>query len=251
MFYTICGQQNRTPYPAKAIFAFSENDIWIAVDGDQIARIENGVQTNIICLPSNVSMSINKIWGSNSNDLYIVGSSGNIAHYGGPSVGWKKINSGTTTNINDAWGFFENGMSTVYCPVSSIFNPPQDLKILKIIGNKVDSISWRMDRIVYSCWTNNKNFLYVCGEGVFVYKFGTWTEISLPLGGKNSLRGNDTNDIFIEGDNGFIAHYNGSTWQTYNNNYLKGYSRLSFKGDIVVIAGNYQGKAIVEIGRRN
>ena len=81
MFYTICGQQSRTPYPAKAIWVFNENDIWIAMNGDQIARIENGTQTKTMCLPW--SFVINKIWGSSSNDLYVVGNNGNIAHYGG------------------------------------------------------------------------------------------------------------------------------------------------------------------------
>ena len=73
----------------------------------------------------------------------------------------------------------------------------------------------------------------------------------IPPVGTNSIRGNNINDIFIDGDYGFIAHFNGLNWHIFNNNYLKGYSRLSFKSDIVAIAGNYQGKAIIEIGRRN
>ncbi|MFZ2324198.1 MAG: glucosyl transferase [Ignavibacteriaceae bacterium] len=195
--------------------------------------------------------SVDRIWGTSLNDLYFAGSKGTIVHYGGSLVGWTKIESGTTTNINDAWGVFENGTSTVFCPVSSIFNPPQDKKILKIVDGKVYSVSWSKDRILYSCWTNSNNFLYACGEGVYVYNFGTWEQITLPAITTNSVRGNDINDIFIDGDYGFIAHFNGKSWHIYSNNYLKGYSRLSFKGDIVAIAGNYQGKAIIEIGRRN
>jgi len=237
---------NGTPfYPViKSIFTFNENDIWFEAgihwDGIAFKQIPFNIQWN---------GNVNKLWGRSSNDLYAVGNSGNIAHYNGSR--WTKIESGTTTNINDAWGIFENGKSTVYCPVSSIFNPPQDKKILKITSDKVDSISWEKDRIVYSCWTKNKNFLYVGGEGVYVNKFGNWSEIILQPVGTNSIRGNNINDIFIDGDYGFIAHFNGLSWHIYNNNYLKGYSRLSFKGNIVAIAGNYQGKAIVEIGRRN
>jgi len=40
MFYTICGQQNRTPYPASAIFAFNENEIWIGMDGSVKLQME-------------------------------------------------------------------------------------------------------------------------------------------------------------------------------------------------------------------
>ena len=48
--------------------------------------------------------SMNKIWGSSSNDLYVVGNNGKIAHYNGTS--WQRIESGTTLNINDIWGDF-------------------------------------------------------------------------------------------------------------------------------------------------
>lgn len=247
MFYTICGQQSRSSYPAKSIFAFSENEIWIAMDGDQIAKLENGIQVNTICLPW--SFSINKMWGSSSNDLYAVGSNGNIAHYNGSS--WTKIESGTTTNINDAWGVFENGTSTVYCPVSSVFNPPQDKKILKITSDKVDSISWKKDRIVYSCWTNNKNFLFVGGEGVFVNKFGTWDQITLPAITTNSIRGNDVNDVFAFGSLGTIFHFNGINWQVISSYTQKENYRVDFKNNVVAVCGYYNGKGFVEIGRRN
>jgi len=234
--------------PLKAIWAFSENNI-VFTSGGSIGWFDGtNIRTDCTIRPL-LTGSINKLWGSSSNDLYAVGNNGNIAHYNGSS--WTKIVSGTTTDINDAWGVFENGTSTVYCPVSSVFNPPQDKKILKITSDKVDSISWNRDIGLNSAWTNNENFLYVCGEGVYVNKFGNWNEIVLQPVGTNSIRGNSINDIFIDGDYGFITHFNGKSWHIYNNNYLKGYSRLSFKGDIVAIAGNYQGKAIIEIGRRN
>ncbi|HEX9657216.1 MAG TPA: glucosyl transferase, partial [Bacteroidota bacterium] len=50
-FYTICGQPSRTPYPAKAIFAFSENDVWITSQGGQVARWDGTTQTATMCMP--------------------------------------------------------------------------------------------------------------------------------------------------------------------------------------------------------
>lgn len=97
MFYTICGQQNRTPYPAKSIFIFNENSILVAMNGDQIAKIENGTQTTTFCLPW--SFTINKFWGINDNDFYVVGNGGNIVHYQNGT--WQKIESGTELNLND------------------------------------------------------------------------------------------------------------------------------------------------------
>ena len=90
-----------------------------------------------------------------------------------------------------------------------------DKKILKIVDGKVDSVNWSKDVRLYSAWTNNENFLYVCGEGVFVNKFGTWEQINLPPITTNSIRGNDINDIFAVGSLGTIFHFNGISWQIY------------------------------------
>ena len=62
-FPTVCGSSNLTSYPAKAIFAFEDGQIWISSSGDKIAILKDGVQVDKFCLPSNVSMAINKIWG--------------------------------------------------------------------------------------------------------------------------------------------------------------------------------------------
>ena len=236
-------------YPRRTVFAFSENDVWfdgvIKWDGLNYSVHMNGWPL----MPNGDGWQVNKMWGSSSSNLYAVGNNGNIAHYNGSS--WTKIESGTTTNINDVWGITNQQYKTIlYCAVSSFFVTGEK-KILKIIDGKVQAVNWNKDARLYSAWAQNENFLYVCGEGVFVNKYGNWNEIVLQPVGTNSIRGSDINDIFIDGDYGFISHFNGLNWQIYNGNYLKGYSRLSFKNDIVAIAGNYQGKAIVEIGRRN
>ncbi len=230
----------------RAIYAFNQNDVWFGI----ASLIHwNGSAFQSVNTSAFFPALINKMWGVSSNDFYITGNNGNIAHYNGSS--WTRIESGTTSIINDAWGITNQQNNTiVYCAVSSFF-VPGDKKILKIVDGKVEAVNWNRDVRLYSTWTNNENFLYVCGEGVFVNKLGTWEQINLPQVGTNSIRGNEINDIFIDGDSGFISHFNGVNWQIYNGNYLKGYSRLSFKNDIVAIAGNYQGKAIVEIGRRN
>ena len=71
----------------------------------------------------------------------------------------------------------------------------------------------------------------------------------------NKVRGNDLNDIFIVGNDGKIAHWNGSSWKTFFN--INGsFLSLDVKNDIIVAGGNLQfgfvvGNPIVVIGRRN
>jgi len=165
-------------------------------------------------------------------------------------VSWKKIESGTTTLISDIWGVDKNGITTAFCPVSSVFNPPQDKKILKITNDKVDSINWEINSIVYSCWTSNLNFLYVGGEGVFINKFGIWEEINLPAITINSIRGNDINDIFAVGSLGTIFHFNGVNWLVIEVYTEKENYRVEVKNDIVAICGYYHGKGFIQIGKR-
>ena len=161
MFYTICGQASLSSYPAKAIFAFSENDIWIAGGGRQLPRIDGINQVDKICLP--FSMVINKIWGSSSNDLYAVGNGGIIAHYSNGN--WTKIESGTQINLLDIWG---SGDVTWICGWTD-FNPTVLLKISSVGLTKVyedsqnlfvyrsDSISGR----IRSIWSKNRFVVFI------------------------------------------------------------------------------------------
>ncbi|MBK7378950.1 MAG: hypothetical protein IPJ03_08055 [Ignavibacteriales bacterium] len=196
--------------------------------------------------------SYGKIWGTSSEDLYVVGNGGNIAHYSGPSGGWQKIESGTETIINDAWGFInKTGEVIVYCPVSSFF-VSGDKKIIKLIDGIVDSVNWSRDIRLYSFWGKNENILYSCGEGVYEYKFGNWQDILLIPIGTNSLRGTEVNDIFIAGDFGVLFHFNGWGWQMLSIiNYDKGYSKISVTKNMFVVCGYHFGKALLEMGRRN
>jgi len=234
--------------PLKAVWTFSDSNI-VITNGGSIGWF-NGETVKLDCgVNPLLTGSINKMWGTNNSNLYVVGNGGNIAHYDGKS--WQKIESGTTSIINDVWGIKDKvGNSILYCPVSSFFEPG-DKKILKITNNKVDSFLWNKDLRLYSAWTDKENFLFVCGEGAFENKFGTWNQIALPEVGMNSVRGNNINDIFIVGDYGFISHFNGVNWKVISSPNDKGYSEVNIKDDLVVICGQNQGHGIIEIGNRN
>ncbi len=193
--------------------------------------------------------SVYQIWGSSLHNLYFAGNNGTIVHYQNGS--WLKIESYTSSIINDIWGITNRqGKLILYCPVSSFF-VLGDKKILKITDSIVDSVKWNRNARLYSAWTTNDNFLYVCGEGAYVNKFGKWEKISLPEVGTNSIRGNNINDIFIVGDYGFKAHFDGVRWQVLSTYNERGYSKVDVKGNIVAICGNYNGKGLIEIGIRN
>ena len=99
MFYTICGQQSRTPYPAKSIYIVDESEIWIAGGGRQLAKLDGIVQTNTFCPP--FSIIINSIWGQETRNLSVVGNNGKVGYFQNSS--WSQLESGTEVDLFDIW----------------------------------------------------------------------------------------------------------------------------------------------------
>ena len=181
-------------------------------------------------------------------DFYVVGNNGSIDRC--LNGQWIKIESGTTTNIDGLWGVNSNSESTVFCTVSSFFEPG-DMKILKIKDNIVDSVSWNVNEYLSGVWTNNERYVYVCGDGVYNNKKVYWEKADLPAIATNDITGNGLNSIITVGDFGFAAYFNGYRWKTLTDIYNAAYYSVSVKDNLVAMVGERNGKGIVTIGIRN
>jgi len=243
LYYPNCGPETLLVTPAYSIFARNENDIWISAAS--VHHFNGTIWSEEAGILG--AGDAHKIWG-NANELWFVGSAGFIAHQSSSKI-WTRIESGTNSIIGDAWGVSNSGISTIYCVVSSFFEPQKDRKILKITNGKVDSVSWKENRLLYSCWTNSNKYLYVCGSGVYNNKSGQWYQEDLPAISMNRIRGNALNDIFLIGDFGFASHFNGVSWQIYNENFGDIWGLL-FKQDIVSFVGQKNGYGYIVIGKR-
>ena len=251
-FPTVCGQQHLTPYPASAIFAFDDGQIWISSSGDKIAVIEDNVQINKFCLPSSVSMSINAMWGTSSSDFYVVGNNGNIAHYDGN--GWEKIESGTGSAIQEVWGVNNiiTGKQELY------FSVPTQYSVYKMDEqNNIKRLEIGNNKYFRGMWTKNGLKVYVSGFGIVSGVSGQWT---VELEGSQlffkDVKGDGNNNIVAAGANGEVAVFNGIRWFRYNeitaNNIL--YDKVSVKYNTVVAVGETFGNeisGIILIGHRN
>jgi hypothetical protein len=254
-FYTICGQPSYSPYPAKAIFAADAELIWIAADGNEIAKIENGIQTEIICLPQ--SFVINKMWGISENDFYIVGNGGNILHY--QNLVWHSLVSGTNLNLNDIWGYYEKttGEQTILVAGGNILMSTERI-ILRINGNEVEEVNpeGTEEYPFGSVWIPNNYKYYITGPGLYTrYNYANqWNHIPTPFYYIYSIRGNRLNDIIVAGGLGYVGHFNGVSWINYIGNGLEeiagNYYGAGIKGNIVVVVGYLGEQAVAVIGRR-
>jgi hypothetical protein len=267
MFKTICGQQSsQNAYPASSILAFSESEIWVAQKGDQIAKIENGVQINSICMPW--TFSINKIWGTSNNDLYVVGNNGNIAHYNGSQ--WSKIETGTNLSFID---IAVNSSNEIFiCGGNSSFG--QGIILKSTDGNNFTVFaeganiyeSQLFNPKLYgsfsSIWFDQNNTLYSGGNILFQNKFNTWSYVkSLPenfIGGNpgvyyrgyiTKVRGNASNDMWIVGDRNTVRHFNGLSWQQigmpYDPNIDIVWRGMACKDNNTIIVGTHNRSAII------
>jgi hypothetical protein len=244
-FFDFCGQPSTYPYPARAVFAFGANDVWIT-SGSQLVRWDGISQTTPVCIP----VSINRLWGNSANLVYAVGAIGKIAYFNGST--WTALESGTRTQINDAWGITNpvTGKEEVYCPVTSFFTPG-DKKILKITNHaNVDSIKWEPQRNIFAVWTDRGFPLYTAGSGVFENSRGSWREAPLPAIYTNAVRGSTNADVVVAGDLGLVAHFNGVDWHVYPEAYNAQYFSVYIKGNMVALVGERNGRGVITIGRR-
>ncbi|MFA5803077.1 MAG: glucosyl transferase [Melioribacteraceae bacterium] len=237
--------------PLKAIWAFLENSMAIT-NGGSIGWF-NGNTINLDCRVNPLlTGAINKIWGTSSKNLYIVGNNGNIAHYNGTS--WQKIDSGTDWDIYDVFGYTNsvNSQEEIICALTDP-NNYSNSTLLKITGKtKVGRINLTTGRLTGSAWTNKGFPIYTTGDGIFTNKSGKWEEIKLPVNYTTSkIRGNGLNDIFLCGVLGLVAHYNGKEWKVYNDVYNAVYTSVHLNGNIAAFVGWRDGKGVITIGRRN
>ncbi len=256
MFYTICGQQNRTPYPASSILVFSDSDIWVSMNGSQVARLNGTTQIATYCLP--ISFSINKLWGSESNSIYAVGDFGNIVHYQNGS--WTNIESGTDLDIYDIWGDYNstNGAYEIIAVAAKEF-VTYDKKIFRITGNSVQNIS--TDSIPYSIhgvWFKSGKKYFVAGDGLYSKDNinatieWDWLHPDITNYYLYAVRGQSINDLFACGAFGEIIHFNGSTWKSYiqETSIYGTLNNIDCKKNLVVAVGYANPKAIITMGTR-
>jgi len=243
------GAQSRGPM--LAVSAFASDDVWIFSQAGSYAYW-NGSKWESKYVSERVG-SITKIWGTSSQDMYFVGTNGNITHYDGQS--WQRLESGTTTDINDIWGTVdaETGHKTILCPVSARFQY-EEFRLLAITDTGiVDTLCWSLDKVLMSVWFDQSTPIFVAGSGLFMYKDKSWNEIpDVPMYRTLRVRGSSWNNVFVTGVFGLLLHYNGSTWQEYpelafENGELNG---LSVTDNLIVATGQIGNRGIIITGKK-
>ena len=232
-------------HPIQSVFAFGANDIWFCGNG---VIHWDGSEYIPISIPSSVwgPYQMNKLWGTSSSDLYVVGNNGNIAHYNGQA--WTKIETGTELNINDIWGYTDNfGNRLVLCAASDLGTNHQK-KLLRINDNSVDTLDWSPQKTLYTIWFPSTHKIYAGGGKTYAKCGNDWIEQTSVNFFTYGIRGNDFNDVYAVGG-GHFSHFNGYTWKEISALFLSGgnYEGIATKGGIICSVGYLGNKAIAAI----
>ena len=270
-FPVVCGQSNLISYPSRSINVFNDNEIWMSTGGDKIAVIKEGIQINQFCLPSNLNMSINKIWGVDKNNTYIIGNEGKVGYYNGTS--WSSVTSGTTLPLTDIYGKDDNQLyiSGAYTPeVKGVLLKGNSSQFSVMINSEIISENELFEKLygeLASVWLDDNGTVYTGGNLLFQYKNYKWDYVrSLPenyIGGNpgasyrgfiSSIRGNASNDFVVAGDRNTLKHFNGINWQQIGLPYSPAspiiWYSVAQKGNTVVAVGDYGSKAFIIILNR-
>ena len=244
-------------YPRNVVYAFGENNVWfdgtIHWDGVKYSVHRNGFPL----LPNGDGWRINSMWGSSSDNLYIVGNDGNIAHYNGRE--WIKIKSKTELNINDIYGSYNSSNDTFeIIAVASNELEGYEKAIIKIIGSEVTSLSnTPIKEVLSSVWFLPNEIYYVAGSGIYQKNnLGNQSWKNNPLDITKyyiyKIRGNSANDVVGVGGFGEIIHFNGKRWHSFfDETSINGnYSSVDIKDNIIVAVGQDQPFGVIAIGKR-
>lgn len=235
--------------PIRDIHVFSKNDIWI-VAGSILHWTGKLAQMSFRRNIGTFELA-KYLWVKSENEFYATGSEGLIVYYNGQN--WQRLESGTDATIQDIYGVYKNNESYILCPVSTL---SKEIALLRIHSdNSISRQKWiYQNRTLLSVWFKDRHSVFFCGGGVHVRnRLGQYKEFTeLPKIVTNHIRGQDINDIFVAGDFGLLAHYNGKSWRQYTKfDEVDVFLSIDYKDDLAVIVGFEGSQAVIYMLYKN
>ena len=249
--------------PLRAIWAFSENNI-VVTSGGSIGWFD-GINNLTDCsIRPLLTGSLNKIWGSSSSALYVVGNNGNIAYWSGSN--WMKIESGINENFQSIYGSIDSKTQTaeIICVASEEFNnvPTTLIKVNPIDHSAIKLDSQNLIPGMIDIWFRPNRKYITAGSGIFsknkIHSGDLWIKEVDSQTNKwftLSIDGDKYNNIIISGVMNEVIHYNGYSWQNLSSQLNENMGRLircKINNGLVTIVGiTTTTQAVIHIGKNN
>ncbi len=239
--------------PIRSVFNFDDGEIVFGHSDGSLTYYNGNVFKNDCATITQVNVTANKIWGISSDDFYVVGNKGMMAHYDG--TGWTRIETGTELDIRDIWGVEDHIMV-----VASNYNS-RARRILTLKEKKFSSLpSTPVSSDISSIWfgPDFRQYYISTGEGIFhkaVLSASSWRRISFAESSRyylNRIRGLAGNDIFFVGHYGEVLHYNGLSFRSYRAYTDRGgvYNSLDVSKERIIAVGHDGRAGVIAVGLR-
>jgi hypothetical protein len=223
-----------TDAPMFAVWGTSAAEVYMCGPGGRIRRFD-GVQ--VLSQPSNTANDLWAMDGRAGNDIYAVGANGTIVHYNGG--GWSATQVGTE-ELHDVWAnptgdVWVTGSSTILRydgAWHSVATPPAAIALGTIWGsgdNDVYVTSSNSDELhhwngsawssidlgmpQFGVWGTSASNVFVSGFGrIWHFNGSAWLSEDVSEHFLLRPHGTGPSNIFVGGEEAFIAHYDGTQW---------------------------------------
>lgn len=245
-----------TIYPELySVFALQSRVIFSTLG---VTNFENGkynlIRTPSFAEPGLNGFSSNKIWAKDENNIWFVGEGGTILYFNGST--FTKIPYSTDVDFVDIWGD-ETGL------VRAVANKAGTAKssIVRLTTSSAslenEGLNHVLDAktpdIFYTLWWKDQTSLFIGADNGFFRKQGeTYKRLSSYYDIRPVqfqvfyAKGYANNDVFVVGNYGQVAHYNGNSIHLFTelpiSNIHSELKALSVKKDIVCAVGSTNGK---------
>jgi photosystem II stability/assembly factor-like uncharacterized protein len=211
----------------RGMFGLNENDIWavgnnlVFPNKDALIAHYNGSVWRTVLVDVGTPL-LTAVWASSANNVFAVGFEGTIMHYNGSN--WAKMESGTGRNLFDVWGISSNDVYACGGLTGAAGDTSKPI-LLHYDGNKwsslLDTVS-NPNKEIRTVWGSSPDNIYFRGsyQQIGLYQGNItagWNFISVPDDNTaiRKIRGSSSYNIFLVGAFGIIVHYNGHSWQRY------------------------------------
>jgi hypothetical protein len=168
-------------YSVHSLWGISDTEIYFS--GEGIWKYDG---ESLVPLLDPSEGSWNSIWGIDGNDIFAVGSSGDIVHWDG--IQWEDMSYETLNRLLAVWG----------C-APDCFVAVGEGMILQYDGS-VWKLVYEPDAVLNSVWGSGSDDIYAVGEGGIIchYDGDLWTSAVYPgLGNMQAIRGLSRDQIYI------------------------------------------------------
>jgi len=241
------------PGKLRSIINFGSNAVY-ATSGYNLLKWNGSIwEEKIVTL----DVDINRILGSDENNIYGAGYNGNVYRYTGS--GWEKLPNLTDIHLMDVYGT-PDGSKVWVCGWS---NDESRSILLEYDGNngrilweRVGSPPITQPQYASTVWAG-KNKMYFAGGRKIYFKYA-FSDSLYPHFGINNwpyrIRGDAYNNIYVTGDNGMIWHFNGMAWVLINESADNIHRAIAVKNNIVIVVGknfeHFPPRALIYLGKR-